>query len=639
MCGIAGQLSLYGNPLPNLTHNLGVMSNLISHRGPDGFDQWESDNGQVGLAHRRLAVIDLSETASQPMLGPNGTSITYNGEIYNHIEIRDALKYNWKFKTQSDTECVLAAYERYGPSCVDHLRGMFAFGLWDEKRRRLFCARDRFGIKPFYYTVVDGVFYFASEAKALLPFLPRIGTNEEAFAEYLTFQYTVGEKTLFDGVHQLLPGHALLIENGELKIWRYWDVSYEIDYGHSAKYFHTKLRELLEESIKLHGRSHVPVGSYVSGGIDSSLIYRLAQENESASPLGFHGRFTDHPGYNESPYAYSAAKHSDGELQCIDITSDDFLNNIEDIIYHLDFPVAGPGSFPQYMVSKLAAQQVKVVMGGQGGDEIFGGYARYVVAYFEQCMKAAIDGHSGNGDYVVTLESIIPNLGLLREYKPLMKQFWSKGLFDPMDERYFRLVDRSTDMSEEIDWAALNNSHVFDSFTKIFNNPSNVKKEAYFDKMTHFDFKCLLPALLQVEDRMSMAHGLESRVPLLDHPLVEFAATVPADIKFEGGNMKQLLKQVFAPEIPKEILNRRDKMGFPVPLKEWFGDELKEFAADNFNSLATKNRPFINSKAVLNSFQNDAPFSRKTWGLLSLELWHQQFHDKTQEWRKQARHQ
>jgi len=638
MCGILGQIALNERRISNLGHNLKVMSDILAHRGPDGSGQWQSDNGQVGFAHRRLAVIDLSETAAQPMLGPNGTSITYNGEIYNHVELRDALKYTWSFRTQSDTECVLAAYERYGLGCVDHLRGMFAFGLWDEKHRKLFCARDRFGIKPFYYTVVDGVFYFASEAKALLPFLPSINTNEAAFAEYLTFQYTVGEKTLFDGIKQLLPGHALTVANGQVNVWRYWDVSYEIDYDHSNKYFHNRLRELLEESIKLHGRSDVPVGSYVSGGIDSSLIYRLSQENGSASPLGFHGRFTDHPGYDESPYAYSATKHSAGKLQCIDITSDDFLNNIEDVIYHLDFPVAGPGSFPQYMVSKLAAQQVKVVMGGQGGDEIFGGYARYLVAYFEQCMKAAIDGHSGNGNYVVTLESIIPNLGLLREYKPLMRQFWSKGLFDPMDERYFRLVDRSTDMSEEIDWAALNNGHVFDSFTKIFNNPSNVKKEAYLDKMTHFDFKCLLPALLQVEDRMSMAHGLESRVPLLDHPLVEFAATVPADIKFEGGNMKQLLKQVFAPEIPKEILNRRDKMGFPVPLKEWFGDELKEFAADNFNSLAANNRPYINSKAVLNNFKNDAPFSRKSWGLLSLELWHQQFHDKSHGWEAKARH-
>lgn len=612
------------------------MSRLIMHRGPDGQGQWLSEHQVAGMVHRRLAIIDLSKSAAQPMLAANGTVITFNGEIYNYPELRQKLANRWTFQSNSDTECILAAYDRYGSECLSQLRGMFSFALWDERNHSLFCARDRFGVKPFYYSVIDGIFYFASEAKALLPFLPEIRTNEAALAEYLTFQYTIGEKTLFEGVYQLLPGHALSIENGEVRIWRYWDVSYEIDYDHSPRYFHNRLRELLEDSIALHGRSDVPVGSYVSGGIDSSLIYRLARSNESASPLGFHGRFTDYPGYDESSYAYSAAKHAGGELHCVNITSDDFRNQIEKVVYHLDFPVAGPGSFPQFMVSKLAAQHVKVVMGGQGGDEIFGGYARYVVAYFEQCIKAAIDGNYGNGNYVVTLESIVPNLGLLREYKPLMKQFWSEGLFGPMDERYFRLVDRSTDMQEEIDWAALDRRQVFTDFAAIFNNTSNVKKEAYFDKMTHFDFKCLLPALLQVEDRMSMAHGLESRVPLLDHPLVEFAATVPADMKFKGGNMKYLLKQVFSAEIPGEILNRRDKMGFPVPLKEWFDLELKEFVLDTFSTMAGKHRPYINSKAVLSNFGQEARFSRKTWGLLSLELWHQQFHDKSAEWRRHA---
>jgi asparagine synthase (glutamine-hydrolysing) len=636
MCGIAGQISLANLRIPALKQRLAAMSRLIAHRGPDGLGQWQSKSEHVGLVHRRLAIIDLTESAAQPMHGANGTVLTYNGEIYNYPELRDSLKHHWDFRTHSDTECILAAYERYGDHFLDHLRGMFAFSLWDEKRKRLFCARDRFGIKPFYYATVDGILYFASEAKALLPFLPSIRTNDAALAEYLTFQYTIGEKTLFDGIHQLLPGHALAVENGKVRVWRYWDVSYEIDYDHSPSYFHNRLRELLEESVALHGRSDVPVGSYVSGGIDSSLIYRLARSNGSTSPLGFHGRFTDYSGYDESHYAYAAAQHADGALHCVDITAEDFRENIQKVIYHLDFPVAGPGSFPQYMVSKLAAQHVKVVMGGQGGDEIFGGYARYVVAYFEQCIKAAIDGHYGNGNYVVTLESIVPNLGLLREYKPLMKQFWSEGLFGPMDERYFRLVDRSTDMQDEIDWAALDRRQVFTDFAAIFNNPSNVKKEAYFDKMTHFDFKCLLPALLQVEDRMSMAHGLESRVPLLDHPLVEFAATVPADMKFKGGNMKHLLKQVFSQEIPKEILNRRDKMGFPVPLKEWFDLELKEFVLDTFSTMAGKHRPYINSKTVLSNFGHEAQFSRKTWGLLSLELWHQQFHDKAAEWRSHA---
>ena len=636
MCGIAGQISLNNHQIPSLSHGLSVMSRLIAHRGPDGRGQWQSDSEQVGLVHRRLAIIDLSQSAAQPMRAVNDTVITYNGEIYNYPELKEALKPHWTFRSHSDTECIMAAYDQYGDACLDHLRGMFAFALWDEKRKRLFCARDRFGIKPFYYASVNGVFYFASEAKALLPFLSDIRTDDSALAEYLTFQYTIGEKTLFDGIHQLLPGHALAVENGQVRIWRYWDVSYQIDYDHSPTYFHNRLRELLEESIALHGRSDVPVGSYVSGGIDSSLIYRLARSNGSASPLGFHGRFTDYIGYDESSYAHTAAKYAGGELHCLDIGVNDFQDHIQKVIYHLDFPVAGPGSFPQYMVSKLAAEKVKVVLGGQGGDEIFGGYARYVMAYFEQCIKAAIDGNYGNGNYVVTLESILPNLGLLREYKPLMKQFWSEGLFEPMDKRYFRLVDRSTDMKDEIDWTAVDGRQVFEDFTKIFNNPANVQKEAYFDKMTHFDFKCLLPALLQVEDRMSMAHGLESRVPLLDHPLVEFAATVPADMKFKGGKMKHLLKRVFEEEIPSEIRNRRDKMGFPVPLKEWFAHELKDFAMDTFGSMAAKHRPYINSHAVLKNFGQEAQFSRKTWGLLSLELWHQQFHDQVAEWRKEA---
>ena len=204
------------------------------------------------------------------------------------------------------------------------------------------------------------------------------------------------------------------------------------------------------------------------------------------------------------------AQSAGAQLFEIDITADDFARHIKDVIYHLDYPVAGPGSFPQFMVSKLAAGHRKVVLGGQGGDEVFGGYARYLVAYFEQCIKAAIDGTYRNGNFVVTIESIVPNLGLLQEYKPLMQEFWREGLFGPLDERYFRLIDRSVDMADEVDWSALDRERVAADFRAIFNNRANVRKEAYFDSMTHFDFKCLLPALLHVEDRMSMAHGLES---------------------------------------------------------------------------------------------------------------------------------
>ncbi len=635
MCGIAGIVNTNSGPVERLPEALEAMGTLISHRGPDGFGQWQRQDRSVGLVHRRLAIIDLSEAAAQPMHGENGAVISFNGEIYNYRELRESLAGSWAFRSHSDTECILAAYVRHGDACVGHLRGMFAFAIWDESRQRLFCARDRFGIKPFYYAQVDGVFYFASEAKALLPFLPSIDTNPSALAEYLTFQYTLGEKTLFDGVHQLLPGQALSIENGKVRIWRYWDVRFQIDWDHSPAYFRRRLRELVEESLSLHLRSDVSVGSYVSGGIDSSLIHLLANRDGTSDSPGFHGRFTEFPGYDESRYAQAAADCAGGKLHIADIRAQDFRTHIRDVIYHLDFPVAGPGSFPQYMVSKLAASHLKVVLGGQGGDEIFGGYARYVVAYFEQCMKAAIEGnYKNNQNYVVTIESIVPNLGLLREYKPLMKEFWRSGLFDPMDQRYFRLVDRSTDMEDEIDWTALDRKQVFEDFAAIFNNPANVEKEAYFDTMTHFDFKCLLPALLQVEDRMSMAHGLESRVPLLDHPLVEFAATIPANVKFKDGNLKHLIKSAFAVDLPAEILNRRDKMGFPVPLKEWCDGDLKEFVRDTFHHMASKHRPFVNAKAVLENVGSEARFSRKTWGLLSLELWYQAFHDRATEWRR-----
>jgi len=631
MCGIAGSYHTFGAPIDRLSTFLEAMGKLIAHRGPDGAGEWKRADNSVGFVHRRLSIIDLSDAGGQPMAGGDGSVITYNGEIYNYLELHAALAQHWNFRSNSDTECILAAYARYGDACLDHLRGMFAFAIWDERRKRLFCARDRFGIKPFYYSVVDGVFYFASEAKALLPFQPTISTNQEAFAEYLTFQYTIGEKTLFEGIHQLLPGHALAIENGKVKVWRYWDVRYEVDWDHSPSYFNKHLRELVDESLALHLRSDVPVGSYVSGGVDSSLLHILANQNGACCPLGFHGRFTEFPGYDESAYARAAVDRSGGVLQVADIAAADFRTHIGDVIYHLDFPVAGPGSFPQFMVSKLAAQHLKVVLGGQGGDEIFGGYARYVVAYFEQCINAAIDGSYHNGNYVVTIESIVPNLGLLREYKPLMKEFWREGLFDPMDQRYFRLIDRSTDMMDEVDWSALGRRKVFEDFATIFNNPTNVRKEAYFDRMTHFDFKCLLPALLQVEDRMSMAHGLESRVPLLDHPLVEFAATIPADVKFKSGNMKHMIKTEFARDLPPVILNRRDKMGFPVPLKEWFDGELRGFVQEIFQGMAEKHRPYINSKAVLANLGSEARFSRKTWGLLSLELWQQAFHDRAAE--------
>ncbi len=625
MCGIAGILNLRRQPIANLGRQLSVMGDLIDHRGPDHADQWQGTGADVGFAHRRLSIIDLTAAANQPMRGANGTVIVHNGEVYNYLELQAALGARWPFTSQSDTEAILAAYDRYGADCVDHLRGMFAFAIWDGER--LFCARDRFGIKPFYYAVVGDLFVFASEVKALMPFLPTIETDADAFAEYVTFQYSLGEATLFAGVKRLLPGHTLTVENGAVTTRRYWDVVYEIDYDHPADYFKERLRELLDDSIAMHLRSDVPVGAYLSGGVDSSLVSALASRHDPGNNKAFHGMFSAFPDYDESFYADAAASAAGKQMFAVDITANDFINQIERVAYHLDYPVAGPGSFPQYMVSQLASEHVKVVLGGQGGDEIFGGYARYLLAYFEQCIRAAIEGTYTDGNFVVTAESIIPNLGVLQEYKPLMRQFWREGLFGALDERYFRLIDRSTDMGDEIDHAALDFERVREAYSAIFNDVRNVRHESYFDSMTHFDFKCLLPALLHVEDRMSMAHGLESRVPFLDHPLIEFLATVPANVKFEGGQLKHLLKQAYQDEIPTEILNRRDKMGFPVPLNEWIGGELGDFVNDIFGSQAARSRPFINAQAIRTTSGRVEKFSRKLWGLISLELWHRAYHD------------
>lgn len=631
MCGIAGVIHLANSPVDRLEHRLQVMNRLQQHRGPDGEGSWVNETQSVGFAHRRLSIIDAA-LGAQPMSDVMGNWITYNGEIYNYIELRDQLGRD-RFRTKSDTEVILQAYQQWGMDCLERLRGMFAFAIWDPRNETLFCARDRFGIKPFYYTVADGILYFASEIKALLPFVPRIQTNLDAFNDYLSFQFCLSGKTLFQDIHELQPGHMLTVKNGHLQIRKYWEVYYELDWDHTGKYFEEKVYELLSESVNLHMRSDVPVGAYVSGGLDSSIVASLASKSDPDRFMGFTGKFSFSQDYDESRYAEQLAQWRGFELCQIDIGADDFIENIQKVIYHLDQPVAGPGSFPQYMVSGLASRHRKVVLGGQGGDEIFGGYTRYIIAYFEQCIKAAIDGTAKNGNFIVTYESIIPNLTALKNYKPMLQEFWREGLFDDLDKRYFRLVNRATTLRDEVNWELLQDYSPYETFRSIF-GANNVKKESYFDLMTHFDFKTLLPALLHVEDRVSMAHGIESRVPFLDHPLIELAATIPSNIKFKDGTMKQLLKNALARELPETIVNRQDKMGFPVPFNEWVRGEARDFIVDTFSSRQAQTRELIHTDAVLSNLENEPKYGRKLWGLLSLELWQQQFHDREFEFKK-----
>ncbi len=625
MCGIAGVISLARETIPALNRRLVLMNELQSHRGPDGEGVWEHPEKHLGFAHRRLSIIDLS-TGSQPMSDQAGNWLTYNGEIYNYIELREELGVE-NFITKSDTEVILHAYRKWGIDCVNHFRGMFAFSLWDESNQILFCARDRFGIKPFYYTIVGNTLYFASEIKALLPFIHNIETDLEGFKDYLTFQFCLAGKTLFKGIYELLPGHFLKVVNGAIEVKRYWEVYYELDFDHTAKYFEEKIAELLSESVELHLRSDVPVGAYLSGGLDSSIISSLAAQKTDKKFFGFNGKFSISQDYDESRYGRILAESSGFELKEIDITATDFIENIRKVIYHLDYPVAGPGSFPQYMVSQMASKHRKVVLGGQGADEIFGGYTRYLIAYFEQCIKGAIDGTMHSRNFIVTYESIIPNLTALRNYKPLLQEFWREGLFEDLDKRYFRLIDRAPSLADEINWEALDGYSSFAVFQKIF-LAENVDQKSYFDSMTHFDFKTLLPALLQIEDRVSMAHGLESRVPFLDHPLVELAATIPANIKFKDGTMKRVLQEAMHSYLPAAIVNRKDKMGFPVPLVRWMKGEIKDFVYDVFSSQKALNRDLVDNRKVVQGLEKEWKFGRKTWGLLCLELWQQEFHDR-----------
>ena len=631
MCGIGAVFSLSGSPLPNLPGSLAAMNRLQAHRGPDGEGTWRDERGRVGLAHRRLGIIDLA-TGGQPMADSAGRVISYNGEIYNYIELRDQLG-RGSFQTTSDTEVLLRAYDRWGEECLTRLRGMFAFALWDGPANRLVAARDRFGIKPLYYLQREDVLYLASEVKALLPFVREIATDPEGLRDYLAFQFCLEGKTLFKDIAEVPPGHMLLAgPGGGVQIRRYWDVKFELDFNHGEEWFESELRERMEDSVRMHLRSDVPLGAYISGGVDSAVVAALGARG-SSDLLGFTGRFDEGAEYDESEYARQVASHTGMPLDILTITGADFVEHAERLAWHMDFPTAGPGSFSQYMVSGRARQQRKVMLGGQGGDETFGGYARYLIAYFEQCIKAAIDGTMRNGNFIVTYESIIPNLASLRQYKPLLQEFWRDGLFEEMDRRYFRLVNRTAQVRNAIRWDLMGPYDPFESFQRVFHG-GQVRREAYFDLMTHFDFKTLLPALLHVEDRVSMAHGLESRVPLLDHPIVELAATVPPDIKFRGGEMKRLFRSALGDLLPAAVRERTDKMGFPTPFAEWLRGDAGDFARDLLSSRVARERPYVDNTRVLSRLEHEPRFGRGMWGFLSLELWQRAFHDRAAEIRR-----
>ena len=629
MSGIAGFFAQKNQLIEKGGKSLAAMNFLQKHRGAVA-DTFLAPEGYWGFASVRSA-----ECADNLIWRDGaGNAVCFSGCLHNAPELREELADFFTFRSHSDAEVVLACYLKWGMQCAHHLRGPFAFALFDAESGKLVCFRDRLGIGHFYYIWVDNKFYFASEIKALVPFLKEVKIDDNALTQYLTFQYCLDDSTLFAGVKKLMPASCIVCpQNGDAKIEKYWDLQYNLDFDHSEKYFIEAVREKIEDAVNVSLRGKKELGGCLSGGLDSSIITTLASRQCSGEFMAFTGKFTCFPGYDESNYAKLVAERNNMKFCDVDISAKDFAENISKVIYHLDEPAAGVGSFSQYCVAKYASQFRSITLGGQGGDEIFGGYARYLVAYFEQCIKGAIEGTLHDGDFVVSYESIIPNLRTLENYKPMIRSFWKDGVFDSLDSRYFRLVNRAPELGKEIRLEAIKSTcDIRELFNGIFNR-KNAQPASYIDKMMHYDFNTSLPALLQVEDRMSMAFGMESVCPFLDHKLIEFLATIPGSFKFKNGELKRLLKLACGDLLPDEILNRKDKMGFPTPLSEWMKSDLKDFVGDIFVTQKNRQREYFDSDLILNSLGGEGKFSRKIWGLLSLELWFQNYVDKAQEFR------
>jgi asparagine synthase (glutamine-hydrolysing) len=638
MCGIAGivlkdRAGVVDEP------TLSRMTDVLRHRGPDdrGVNVW----GNVGFGHRRLSIVDL-EGGHQPMSAADGTLwVTFNGELYNYVELRaDLIQRGYRLRTYSDTEVLLHLYDCHGLRMFEHMNGMFAFALWDTHTRRLLLARDRFGEKPLYYYRDGERLLFASEIKAILA-APgvRAEADPAAVQEYLTFQYCLGDSTLFRGIKRLPPATYLLLDDtgAEIESREYWSLGFEEDHSRTEDYWVDELRFLLEDAVKVRLRSDVPVGTYVSGGVDSGIVSSLAAKLMGHGLPAFTGYFAEGDEFNELRYAEMVAKQNGSPHHVVCPSSADFADNIRRVIYHMDEPAAGPGAFPQLMVSALAQRQVKVVLGGQGGDEIFGGYARYLLLYLEESLKGSIFGSQDPSRHIVTLGRVLPNLAMLQQYVPLLKEFWSRGLFEPIERRYFSLVTRIPALAQYFTpafLAARDDAAIYAAFERQFNDVLHRVTSggsALFNRMTAYDVRTLLQSLLHVEDRMSMAVSLESRLPLLDYRIAELMFRMPPLLKYRDGKSKSVLLTAARSLLPEAVLNRKDKMGFPVPFVEWVRGPLKGLVTDILLGTAARTRGIYHADGLTRLIGGERAFGRELWGLLCLELWFQTFIDRPAE--------
>ena len=628
MCGINGIVYSRKSGRDVDPERLIRMRDVIEHRGPDGAGIFAE--GRIGLGHRRLSIVDLA-TGDQPMFNADRSCvIVYNGEVYNHADHRDDLAASgYEYRSTSDTETILHLYEEFGADCVHRLRGMFAFAIWDKNKDELFIARDRFGVKPLYYVRdQDGSLFFASEIKALIEagaVTPKL--NYAALPDQLANHGTSADETLFDGVKRLLPGHILKWKDGELRIERYWDLDFEpkssvADEGETVEEWF----ELFCESVRLRLMSDVPLGMFLSGGIDSSAIATimsgLVDQPIKTFSVGFKEREA-----NEFEYARLVAKEFKTDHREITITPDQFFDELPNLIWHEDEPLGFEASVPLYFVSKLAQEHVKVVLTGEGSDETLAGYGRY-----RKALTLL--------DYGERYEAMTPSIvrGAVRSGVAALPSALNRKL-----KRTFLSRDADFENLYFDNFAIFNKKRQHDLFSAqtrdriAETNPysylhrwlAETTAESTLDKLLYVDTKTYLHELLMKQDQMSMAASIESRVPFLDHKLVEFTAKLPETMKLRGRTTKWILREAMKNILPREILDR-PKMGFPVPLGDWLRGSHKYLIDEYVVGDRTAARGIFDHDAVRTLAAEHIAgedHTSRIFRLINLEMWQRIFID------------
>ena len=635
MCGICGILDLRGDRPPD--EELEAMSRVLRHRGPD--DRGRFFSGPLALGFRRLSIVDLSR-GHQPMCNEDRSIwIVFNGEIYNHAELRpDLQRRGHRFTSNSDTEAIVHLYEEFGDDCVGHLRGMFAFAIWDAPRRRLLCARDRLGIKPFYYTMTDDRFAFASEMKALFElrdFQPRL--NRTALPEFFALGYFSAHETLYENVYKLLPGHRLCLdlaaENAQPQITQYWDLDISLpEHPLSESDYVAHFRDLFTDTVRAHLMSDVPLGVFLSGGLDSSSIAAVMASLRKEPIETFSVGYSESE-YSELPYARAVAKHIHAEYNEVVLGPEDFFASLPQLIWHEDEPLVWPSSVALFFVSRLASEKVKVVLTGEGGDELFAGYLKYRVALWN------LRGGPLYRRFVPSFIQQAVRKALASGFGPdwALRKLRHSFLYHPDNfERIY--LDNFYAACPQHEQPLLFTRALNDELTDInaYANsmqyfPANGLNGNALNALLYMDMKTYLVELLMKQDQMSMAASIESRVPFLDHKVVEFAANLPQRFKLRFSSGKYLLRKAMARRLPPAVL-RRNKKGFPTPIRPWLRNQLFE----KLNSVLTDGRmaerqliePSYVQHLLKAHRQGVCSATEGCWRLLNFELWCRIFLDR-----------